>query len=165
MRVTCKKIVSHYLYAMDDGKFISGSCPVGRAAARVGDLWSLMLLRDAGRGLTRFEQFRTSLGMAPNILTRRLRDLTQAGLLEKRRYSERPSRDEYILSAAGRDFLPILYALGGWSARHCGEGVMTHVEDVETGLPIDPVVVDRRTGAAIGTRPLRLVEPDESWSV
>lgn len=132
---------------------------MGRAAARVGDVWSLMLLRDAERGMTRFEQFRLSLGVAPNILTRRLRALTQDGLLEKRRYCDHPPRDEYVLTPAGRDFIPILHALGGWAARHCAGGPMSHVADVATGEAVEPVIVDRRTGAPIGTRPLRLVLP------
>jgi DNA-binding HxlR family transcriptional regulator len=64
----------------------------------------MLILRDAGFGMTRFDQFRTSLGIAPNILARRLHKLTQAGLLTKTKYSERPPRDEYLLTEAGRDF-------------------------------------------------------------
>lgn len=145
---------------MDIEKLCEGPCPVGRALARVGDAWSMLILRDAAYGSTRFDQFRTSLGIAPNILTRRLRALTDAGLLEKSRYSERPPRDEYRLTPAGRDFLPILHALGAWGARHHGEGDLSHVVDEETGATIEPLVIDRMTGAAIGTRPLRLIRPD-----
>jgi len=144
---------------MDTEKFSEGYCPVARGLARVGDAWSMLILRDASYGLTRFDQFRTSLGIAPNILTRRLKALTDDGLLEKRRYSERPPRDEYVLTAAGRDFLPILHAIGAWGARHHGGGDMTRAFDAETGQPIVPVVVDRGTGAPIGSRPLKLVVP------
>ncbi len=80
-----------------------------------------MILRDAGRGLTRYDQFRSSLGIAPNILSRRLKALTEDGLLAKRRYHERPPRDDYVLTQAGREFLPILDALGAWGARHYPE--------------------------------------------
>ena len=62
---------------------------------------SMSILRDAGLGMTRFDQFRASLGIAPNILARRLQKLTQAGLLIKSRYSEKPPRDEYLLTKAG----------------------------------------------------------------
>ena len=86
-------------------------CPVARTVARVGDPWSLMILRDAFLGHTRFDQFRKSLGMAPNILTDRLGKLVQAGFLERRRYSERPPRDEYVLTELGRDFHPVLQAM------------------------------------------------------
>lgn len=145
---------------MDTGKLSTGTCPIGRALAWVGDAWSMLILRDVGRGLTRFDQLRTSLGIAPNILARRLKVLTEAGLLMKKSYSERPPREEYVLTEAGRDFLPILHALGAWGRRHHGEGRLSQVVDAETGAPTDPVVVDRRTGAPIGTRPLRLVKPD-----
>jgi DNA-binding HxlR family transcriptional regulator len=104
---------------MDNEKFSQGPCPVGRALTRVGDAWSMMILRDAGLGITRFDQFRASLGIAPNILTRRLAAMVEHGLLEKRRYCEQPPRDEYVLTAKGRDFLPILLAIGAWGRQHC----------------------------------------------
>lgn len=145
---------------MDNDKELN-PCPVARGLERVGDAWSMLILRDASRGLTRFDQFRTSLGIAPNILTRRLKALTEAGLLERRRYSERPPRDEYLLTAAGRDFLPILHALGGWGARHFGEGGTSHYVDEATGAVVRPLVIDAASGAPIGSRPLRLVAPGE----
>jgi DNA-binding HxlR family transcriptional regulator len=144
---------------MDVEKYSSGPCPVGRGLAKVGDGWSMLILRDAGFGLTRFDQFRASLGIAPNILARRLKALTEAGLLAKRRYTERPPRDEYLITDAGRDFLPVLQVIGAWGRRHNGGGDMTHLVDAETGTVVEPVVIDRKTGAPIGTRPLRLVQP------
>jgi DNA-binding HxlR family transcriptional regulator len=89
-------------------------CPIARSLACMGDAWSILILRDASLGLTRFDQFRTSLGIAPTILTRRLALLTEEGLLEKRRYSERPPRYEYVLTNAGRDFTPVLALIGAW---------------------------------------------------
>jgi DNA-binding HxlR family transcriptional regulator len=144
---------------MDNEKYSLGPCPVGRGLAKVGDGWSMLILRDAGLGLTRFDQFRTSLGIAPNILARRLKALTEAGLLKKKTYSKHPPRMEYLITEAGRDFLPILQAIGAWGRRHNGGGKMSHVVDAETGAVVEPLVIDRRTGAPIGTRPLRLVPP------
>src|SRR5947209_2065183 len=60
-------------------------CPIARSLERVGEWWSILILRDALHGLTRFDQFQWSLGIAPNILTRRLNALVEAGLLERRR--------------------------------------------------------------------------------
>ncbi len=80
------------------------TCPIARSLEHVGEWWSILILRDAFRGVTRFEGFRDSLGIAPNILTRRLKALVAAGLLERRRYCERPPRDEYVLTERGRDF-------------------------------------------------------------
>lgn len=147
---------------MDDGKFSDGPCPIGRALLRVGDAWSMMVLRDAGYGATRFDQFRTSLGIAPNILTRRLAALTADGLLEKRRYSERPPRDEYVLTDKGRDFLPILAAIGAWGRKHHGEGGTSYMIDADTGAPIDPLVVDRATGRPLADIATKLVLPDQA---
>ncbi|MGN6123610.1 MAG: winged helix-turn-helix transcriptional regulator [Sphingomonas oligoaromativorans] len=146
---------------MDAEKFSEGPCPVARALLRVGDAWSMMILRDAGYGATRFDQFRQSLGIAPNILTRRLAALTEAGLLEKSRYSERPPRDEYVLTPKGRDFLPVLAAIGAWGREHFGEGGTSRFVDAETGAPVEPVVVDRATGRPLGEIRIRLVMPDE----
>ena len=86
--------------------FEGQQCPIARSLERVGEWWSILILRDAFLGATRFEQFQKSLDIAPNMLTRRLNALVEAGLLERRRYSERPPRDEYLLTERGRDFRP-----------------------------------------------------------
>jgi DNA-binding HxlR family transcriptional regulator len=128
-------------------------CPIARSLERMGEWWSILILRDAFHGLTRFDQFEQSLGIAPNILTRRLNSLVDAGLLERRRYSERPPRDEYVLTEAGRDFRPVLWALLAWGNRHFApEGASVIVVDSQTGEEAEPILVDRKSG-----RPL--VEP------
>jgi DNA-binding HxlR family transcriptional regulator len=146
---------------MDMQRFSNGPCPIGRALDRVGDAWSMLILRDAGYGLTRFDQFRTSLSIAPNILARRLKALSAAGLLEKHQYSERPPREEYLITPAGRDFAPILAALGAWGRKHNGGGCeLSYLQDEDSGRRVVPVVIDAVTGAPIGSRPLKLVVPD-----
>lgn len=144
---------------MDKKNSCDDPCPIARSLACVGDSWSILILRDAHAGLTRFDQFRKSLGIAPTILTRRLAALTEEGLLEKRLYSERPPREEYLLTAAGRDFLPVLFMIGAWGRQHRGGGELTRFLDAETGTDIKAVVVDEVTGAKIGTRPIRIVSP------
>src|SRR5258708_35581990 len=86
-------------------------CPIARSLERVGEWWSILILRDALHGLTRFDQFQRSLGIAPNILTRRLDALVEAGVLERRRHSEPPPRYENVLAARGRDFPPLVLAV------------------------------------------------------
>lgn len=93
-------------------------CPVARTLDRVGDPWSMLILRDAGFGSIRFDQFVESLGIAPNMLTRRLESLVEAGMLERRLYSEKPPRHEYVLTARGRDFQPVLQALKAFGKQH-----------------------------------------------
>lgn len=132
-------------------------CPIARSLTCMGDAWSILILRDAHAGLTRFDQFRKSLDIAPTILTKRLATLTEEGLLEKQRYSERPPRDEYVLTAAGRDFLPVLFMIGSWGRQHRGGGELARFLDAETGMEIKAVVIDEVSGAKIGTRPIRSV--------
>ncbi len=109
-------------------------CPIARSLERVGEWWSILILRDAFHGLTRFDQFQESLGIAPNMLTRRLNSLVEAGLLERRRYSERPPRDEYVLTETGRDFRPVLWALLAWGNKYFApEGPSVIVVDSQTG--------------------------------
>ncbi|MBB3612138.1 helix-turn-helix domain-containing protein [Rhizobium sp. BK602] len=135
-------------------------CLIARSLSLVGDAWSMLILRDAHAGLTRFDEFRKSLSIAPTMLTRRLAALTEDGLLEKRRYSERPPRDEYVLTAAGLDFLPVLFAIGAWGRKHRNADGVTRFFDAEAGTEIDPVMIDRATGAPIGTRPIRIAWPE-----
>ena len=103
---------------MQRKSFGSMSCPIARSLERVGEWWSILILRDAFRGLTRFDQFQKSLDIAPNMLTRRLNALVESGLLERRAYSEHPPRSEYVLTERGRDFRPVLWALLAWGNKH-----------------------------------------------
>ena len=142
---------------MDTENTRNEPCPIARSLELVGDAWSILILRDAHAGLTRFDQFRKSLGIAPTMLTRRLATLTEEGLLEKRRYSEHPPREEYLLTAAGRDFLPVLFMLGAWGRQYRGGGKLVQFVDAETGTEIKAVAIDEVTGAKIGTRPIRTI--------
>lgn len=147
---------------MDTEKLSFGICPVGRGLARAGDAWSMLILRDAGLGRTRFDDFQKSLGIAPNILTRRLATLVEAGMLERRRYSERPPRDEYVLTEAGRDYLPVLQALGGWARKHFGEGAMSELVETSSGRTITPLVVDAETGVPLSEIAVTLRQPGDA---
>src|SRR6201996_409634 len=109
-------------------------CPIARSLERVGEWWSILILRDAFQGLTQFDQFQKSLGIAPNMLSKRLNSLVENGLLEKRRYSERPPRDEYVLTEMGRDFRPVMWSILTWGNRHFApDGVAMEIVDRETG--------------------------------
>jgi DNA-binding HxlR family transcriptional regulator len=152
-------IHTHYHFAMDSDEIFRDPCPVASGLARVGDAWSMLILRDASRGLSRFDQFRANLGIAPNILTRRLAALTADGLLERRRYCDRPPRDEYVLTEAGRAFLPILVLIGDWARRQPGGDRLNRFIDAETGQEVRPMLVDANTGASLAERPLRLTAP------
>jgi DNA-binding HxlR family transcriptional regulator len=125
-------------------------CPVARSLERVGEWWSILVLRDAFAGMRRFDEFQNSLDIAPNILTRRLTALVQAGMLERRLYCERPPRYEYVLTERGRDFRPVLIAMQAWGNRHFApEGPSVMLVDARTGAAAEPILVDRLTGQPI----------------
>jgi DNA-binding HxlR family transcriptional regulator len=126
--------------------FSGMDCPIARALGRVGEWWSILILRDAFHGLTRFDQFQRSLSIAPNMLTKRLNELVTAGLLERRLYNAHPPRYEYVLTEMGRDFRPVMIAMMAWGNRHfTPDGVQSTLVDAETGIEADPIVVDRAT--------------------
>jgi len=137
---------------MQRKSFVDAQCPIARSLERVGEWWSIVILRDAFLGLKRFDEFQDSLGIAPNMLTRRLKGLVAAGLLERRRYQERPARFEYLLTERGRDFRPVLWTLLSWGNRHFApEGASVQIIDTATGEVADPILVDRRTGKPLAT--------------
>jgi|SRR5215207_3309711 len=96
------------------------TCSIARTLELVGDRWTLLILREAHRGTTRFADFRDVLGIAPNILANRLAALVESGVLEKREYrteGER-TRSSYHLTPAGADLKIVLAALQQWGDVH-----------------------------------------------
>lgn len=94
-------------------------CPIGRAVDALGDRWTLLILRNATVGVTRFEQFKSDLGIADNILSARLTRLIERGLMVKMPYQDvNRTRYEYRLTEAGADILPVLHALAQWGEKH-----------------------------------------------
>ncbi|MDB5416457.1 MAG: hxlR-like helix-turn-helix family protein [Rubritepida sp.] len=132
---------------MQRKSFGSMSCPIARSLERVGEWWNILILRDAFAGLSRFDEFQKSLGIAPTMLTRRLNGLVEAGLLERHPYSERPLRHEYRLTERGVDFQPVLLAMLAWGNRHFApEGESIMIVDRKTRERATPVLVDRASG-------------------
>jgi DNA-binding HxlR family transcriptional regulator len=143
---------------MQRTRFTAMDCPIARSLDRVGEWWSILILRDALGGMTRFEEFQKSLKIAPNMLTRRLNALVEAGFLARRRYSERPPRHEYIVTERGRDFRPILIALIAFGNRHFApEGASVSIVDAVSGAPAEPILVDRLTGRPLVSSEFELI--------
>jgi DNA-binding HxlR family transcriptional regulator len=93
-------------------------CSIARSLELVGDRWTLLIVRDLVLGLSRFDEFLESLGVASNVLTDRLSRLVDEGIAERLRYNERPERFEYRLTAKGRELGLVLLALMQWGDRH-----------------------------------------------
>jgi DNA-binding HxlR family transcriptional regulator len=92
-------------------------CSVARALSVVGDRWTLLLLREAFLGTTRFEDFRDNTGASRHLVAERLGALVEHGVLERRPYQERPPRLEYVLTDKGRDLYPVIVGLLAWGDR------------------------------------------------
>lgn len=88
--------------------------PVSHAVDMVGEGWTMLILREAFRGARRFDDWLDRLAIARSVLARRLKTLTEAGLLERRQYQSRPPRDEYVLTAMGRDLYGVAIMLTLW---------------------------------------------------
>ncbi|WGM47021.1 hypothetical protein KOAAANKH_01895 [Brevundimonas sp. NIBR10] len=103
------------------------SCTIAATLEVIGDPWTLLVIRDAFQGTTRFEQWQDQLGVARNVLAARLKTLVAHGVLEPRLYSERPPRNEYVLTRKGRDLSDVLLTMHGWGSKHlyseCDSGV------------------------------------------
>ena len=95
-------------------------CPVAATLDLIGERWTILLLRDLLRhGPRRFQDFQASLpGVAPNILSSRLKAMEDSGLVRRQLYSERPLRLEYLLTDKGKSLGPIVKAMREWGTKN-----------------------------------------------
>jgi DNA-binding HxlR family transcriptional regulator len=143
---------------MQHKKLSRTQCPIARSLDHVGEWWSILILRDAFLGLRRFDDFQASLGIAPNMLSRRLAKLVSSGLLERRQYGSHSRRFEYVLTQRGRDFRPVLLALLEWGNRHMApEGKSVLLVDTLTGQEAQPLLVDAVSGLPLSDARFRAV--------
>jgi len=122
-------------------------CPIAQCLERIGEWWSMLIIRDVFRGLRRFDEFQKSLGIAPNMLTRRLNDLVESGILERQKYGESDKRYEYVLSKQGEDLYPMLVMMFEWGNKHSApKGIESYFVNIKSGEIAQPVVVDKKNG-------------------
>jgi DNA-binding HxlR family transcriptional regulator len=126
------------------------NCPVALSLEHVGEWWNILILRDTFYGLSRFDEFQNSLGIAPNTLTRRLNELVEAGVLERRAYSDKPLRYDYLLTPRGREFRPVVLMMMAWGGKHFANGQPAiQLVDDHSGEPVELILTDARTGKPI----------------
>ncbi len=128
-------------------------CPIARSLDVLGEKWTLMIVRDALAGATRFSQFQQSLGIPREVLTARLGSLVEGGVLERHAYKPDGGRvrDEYVLTDAGRDLSLVLLALGGWADRHRPSERSSDLRfvDAGTGDTVESAAVVPATGRIV----------------
>jgi DNA-binding HxlR family transcriptional regulator len=129
-------------------------CSIAGALEVIGERWSLLIVRDVFLGVRRFDELQGDLGIARNILQARLRRLVELGVLEKRRYHERPERFEYLLTDKGLDLWPTIVALMQWGDRYTpppgGPAVLLHHRGC--GGRLDAHRICESCGARVGVR-------------
>ncbi len=131
------------------------ACPIAQTLDVVGDPWTLLIVRDALSGITRFADFQARLEIPRNTLTDRLKLLTDHGILDRRRYQDHPPRYDYHLTSKGRDLRTVIVGLLQWGDQYAGfDEPPVVLVDGHTGQQLDPLLIDRNTG-----RPLNELNP------
>lgn len=138
--------------------FASMPCPIARSMAVLGERWAILLLREAFYGSTRFDEFQRHLGIAPNILSTRLKTLVEHGMLERVPAPD-SARHVYHLTEMGRDFFPAFVALKAWADRWMTDerGPLTLLQDKRTGTEIATPALARPDGSPLTLDDLRVV--------
>ena len=107
---------------MQRTSFAGVSCSVAQCLEAVGEWWTLLIVRDAFLGVTRFDDFQARLGISRNILTQRLNHLVDSGILTRVGYQDHPPRSEYRLTSKGRDLWHVVMAMRQWGDRWAAPG-------------------------------------------
>ena len=134
------------------------ACPIARAADILGEPWTLLILRNATAGTTRFEDFRAQLGIADNVLTTRLAKLVDRGLLTKLPYRDGGrTRHEYRLTAKGLELYPVIVSLMSWGDRWMddGDGPPLRLTHLDCDGPLSPPLACGTCGAPVTARDVR----------
>jgi len=141
--------------------FREAECPVARSLDAIGDWWSLLIIRDAFDGITRFSAFQQNLGIAKGMLATRLRDLVEAGVLELVPASDGSAYQEYVMSAAGRDLFHVIVSLRQWGEAHRygPEERRSVLVDTESGEPVSRLELRAADGRAIAWRDTEVIVP------
>jgi DNA-binding HxlR family transcriptional regulator len=127
-------------------------CPVARPLDAIGDWWSLLIIRDAFDGLTRFGEFQRNLGLAKNILSARLHNLVRHGIMDAVPASDGGPYQEYVLTEKGRGLFPLLVALRQWGEDFFFAPDESHVllVDRKRGLPVRKLELRSQDGRVLG---------------
>jgi DNA-binding HxlR family transcriptional regulator len=131
-------------------------CSIARSLDVVGDPWTVLIVRDALLGVTRFDDFSTRLGVPRATLAARLDALVDAGVMTGERYQDHPPRREYRLTRKGRALLPVVLTLMQWGDTWLrDDDPPTTIVDVDTGRSVSPALVDLASGRPLSELRLR----------
>ncbi|MQY31747.1 winged helix-turn-helix transcriptional regulator [Nocardia aurantia] len=139
-------------------------CPVARTVDLLGDKWSLLIIRDAFDGVTRFGQFQRNLGVAKNILSDRLRNLVAIGVLRVEPASDGSRFQEYTLTEDGVDLFDLVVSLRQWGQRHAFDPGEPHsvLVDAVTDDPIPELTYTTPDGRPVEAHRARVRKLDST---
>jgi DNA-binding HxlR family transcriptional regulator len=134
------------------------NCSVAQCLEVVGEWWSLLIVRDAFLGVTRFDDFQARLGISRNILTHRLNNLVDNGVLRRVPYQDHPPRSEYRLTDKGRDLWLVVTAMRQWGDRWAApEGPPVRIRHTACGRVVEAVAVCSDCGEPLEARSVTVV--------
>ena len=142
--------------SMLGNKYEGQTCSIARSLELIGERWTLLIIRDALRGIRRFDDFQRSLGIARNVLQSRLEGLVECGILRRERYQERPERFEYRLTEMGIDLWPVAVSLLHWGDKHLApDGPPMVLEHRGCGGHVNEWRICEKCGAPLGARDVK----------
>jgi DNA-binding HxlR family transcriptional regulator len=159
MQPSCVKV-----FSVLPRDYASLNCSIARTLEILGDRWTLLVVRNALVGMTRFDAFQNNLGLARNVLADRLARLTAEGILERVEYQSNPPRYEYRITDKGRDLWPVIVAIVGWGDAYyapdgpprvmmhagCGGDVLQHMTCSHCQAVLRPTDIATRAGPGGG---------------
>lgn len=149
---------THYPEGMERKSFSDMHCSVAQCLEVVGEWWSLLIVRDAFLGVTRFDELQERLGISRNVLGQRLNRLVDAGVLTKVPYSEHPPRFDYRLTERGRDLWPVIDALRQWGDKHAApNGPPLRLIHEGCGQISEPELICSTCGEPIDVRDVKAI--------
>lgn len=149
---------THYSEIVERKSFADMHCSVAQCLEVVGEWWSMLIIRDAFLGVTRFDDFQERLGIARNILIQRLTRLVEKGVLDKVAYSDHPPRYDYRLTTKGRDLWPVVTAMRQWGDKYAApDGPPLQVVHKNCGKTSHAIMTCSTCGEPLALRDVRAV--------
>lgn len=142
---------------------LNRTCPVARALDRIGDRWSLLIVRDAFDGVRRFSDFQRGLGMSRSMLSQRLQALQDAGVLTQQAAADGSRYHDYVLTAQGQALFPLVVALRQWGEGHLFDPSepRSHLQVIGTGQALAPLLPRDAEGRALTAAETEVIKPDQ----
>jgi DNA-binding HxlR family transcriptional regulator len=143
---------------MERKSFSDMHCSLAQCLEVVGEWWTLLIVRDAFFGVSRFDEFQERLGISRNVLGQRLARLVEAGVLTKVPYSEHPPRFDYRLTDKGNDLWPVVTAMRQWGDKYAApDGQPLQLIHDSCGQVSEPQMACSACGEPIGPQDVKAI--------